>query len=197
LSAVARPPRRDQILTAAAPLFARHGFHGVSVDDLGAATGVSGPALYRHFRAKEDILAELLAGVSEALLEGGRRRVANARSSADALRALIAFHVDFALDNADVITCQSRELANLPEPQRRAVRDLQNRYVAVWAEVIDRVEGCGHDGAVATAHAAFGLMNSTPHSARLPRAEMERLLRSMAIAAIRSRSDPSPGRDSA
>ena len=176
--------RRQQILAAAAPLFARRGFHGVSVDDLGAATGVSGPALYRHFRGKDDILTELLVGVSRTLLDGGDERCATAADPSSALDALIAWHVDFALDNADVITVQTRELANLPPEASRAVRSLQHRYVTAWAAVIDALTRCGHDTAVAAAHAGFGLMNSTPHSARLPRADMAALLRAMARAAI-------------
>jgi len=184
MTPVPRPPRREQILSAAASLFARHGFHGVSVDDLGAATGISGPALYRHFRAKEQILSELLLRVSEGLLEGGRARVEEAGSAKAALSSLVAFHVDFALDNPDVITVQERELANLPAPESRAVRALQHRYVTVWADVIGAVTGCGTETGVAAAHAAFGLMNSTPHSARLPRPEMASLLNEMAIGAI-------------
>jgi AcrR family transcriptional regulator len=182
----ARRHRRDEILSAAAPLFARHGFHGVSVDDLGAATGTSGPALYRHFRSKEEVLAELLLGVSERLLEGGVRRAAAAPSPADALDSLVSFHVDFALGEPDVITVQARDLANLPPEARRKVRSLQHRYVSVWATVIDGVTGCGKELAVAAAHAAFGLMNSTPHSARLPRHEMRAVLQSMALGALRS-----------
>lgn len=186
-------PRRRQILAAAAPLFAERGFHGVSVDDLGAATGVSGPALYRHFRAKEEILAELLLGVSRSLLEGGLARrdaAAGPQAAREALGALVDFHVDFALDNADVITVQSRELESLPDEPRRAVRSLQHRYVGVWAGVIGDLTGCTQPVAVAAAHAAFGLMNSTPHSARLPRVEMAALLRSMAISAIGSLAGP-------
>jgi AcrR family transcriptional regulator len=178
------PTRREQILDAAATLFAQRGFHGVSVDDLGAAAGVSGPALYRHFGAKEEILGELLVGVSRRLLDGGLERCAGAPDPAVALEALVAWHVDFALDNPDVITVQERDLASLPPDTGHAVRTLQHRYVAVWAEVIDGISGCGNDAAVAAAHAGFGLMNSTPHSARLPRAEMADVLRSMALAAI-------------
>jgi len=181
-----RRRRRDEILAAAAPLFARHGFHGVSVDDLGAATGTSGPALYRHFRSKEEVLAELLLGVSERLLDGGTGRRAAAPSPDDALRALVAFHVDFALEEPDVITVQARDLANLPPDAQRKVRSLQHRYVSVWAEVVGEATGCGREQAVVAAHAAFGLMNSTPHSARLPRHEMRALLRSMALGALRS-----------
>src|SRR5680860_829910 len=57
--------RREQILSTAAELFAARGFHGVSVDELGAACGISGPALYRHFAAKDAMLAEMLVSISE------------------------------------------------------------------------------------------------------------------------------------
>ncbi|MDA8313527.1 MAG: TetR/AcrR family transcriptional regulator [Actinomycetota bacterium] len=174
------------MLACAAQLFAARGFHGVSVDDLGAAAGVTGPALYRHFRAKEDILAELLVGVSQRLLDGGRARVRDAKDDQEALGALVEFHVEFALDEPDVITVQTRDLESLPTPARRAVRALQHDYVSVWTDVVERLTGCTRQHAVAAAHAAFGLMNSTPHSARLPRSEMAALLRQMAGAALRS-----------
>src|SRR3954463_3542383 len=66
--------RREQILAAAAELFARHGFHGVGIDDIGAAVGISGPALYRHFRSKDAMLGEMLTAISEVLLDGGQSR---------------------------------------------------------------------------------------------------------------------------
>ena len=49
--------RREQILATAAELFAARGFHGVSVAELGAACGISGPALYKHFSSKQAMLA--------------------------------------------------------------------------------------------------------------------------------------------
>lgn len=186
-AAAPRPrSRRQQILDAAAPLFARRGFHGVSVDDLGAAAGISGPALYRHFRSKEAILSELLVGVSERLLAEGSRRVADAPDAGAALDALVEWHVAFAIDNADVIRVQVRDLASLPAPEHRRVRTLQQRYVHVWAGVIAQVTGCDAGTAVAVAHAAFGLVNSTPHSGRLPRSDMAGLLAAMALGAVRA-----------
>src|ERR1700742_3779558 len=100
--------RREQILAAAAELFAHHGFHGVGIDDIGAAVGISGPALYRHFRSKDAILGEMLNSISEYLLAGGQRTVAAAADPDDALGELIRFHVDFALDNPALITVQER-----------------------------------------------------------------------------------------
>ena len=80
--------RREQILSTAADLFAERGFHGVSVADLGAACGISGPALYRHFPSKDAMLAEMLVSISEELLEVGRERVKEADDPREALHAL-------------------------------------------------------------------------------------------------------------
>ena len=66
------PTRREQILKEAARLFAERGFHGVGVDEIGAAVGISGPGLYRHFAGKDAMLAELLVGISGQLPD--RRR---------------------------------------------------------------------------------------------------------------------------
>ena len=75
-----RGTRREQILATAAELFAERGFNGVSINDIGAAVGVSGPALYRHFPSKDAVLGELLLGISRSLLaEGSRRREAAPR----------------------------------------------------------------------------------------------------------------------
>src|SRR3954467_12647740 len=73
-----RPSRREQILRAAAQLFAQAGARAVGVDDVGAAVGVTGPAIYRHFASKDAMLAEMLLRISERLLAGGTARVAAA-----------------------------------------------------------------------------------------------------------------------
>jgi AcrR family transcriptional regulator len=180
-----KPSRRDQILTAAAELFARHGFHGVGIDDIGAAVGISGPALYRHFRSKDAMLGEMLTSISERLLDGGQARVDAASSADEALQALIGWHVDFALDDPALITVQARNLANLTDPDRRRVRALQRRYVEVWVETIRHtVPDFDEPTARAAAHAVFGLINSTPHSAHLDRDQMAALLSRMALASL-------------
>jgi len=158
--------RREQILTEAARLFARHGFHGVSIDGIGAAVGVSGPALYRHFPSKEGLLAEMLVGISEHLLAGGQERAARHTDPVELLDALVAFHTDFALRQPELITVQDRDLANLPDDARRQVRGLQRAYVEIWVGALVRAGlAAGDEAARVAAHAAFGLMNSTPRSA--------------------------------
>ncbi|SFO24225.1 transcriptional regulator, TetR family [Geodermatophilus obscurus] len=182
----AHPSRREQILRAAAQLFAERGSRSVGVDDVGAAVGVTGPAIYRHFASKDAMLAEMLEGISRRLLAGARERVAAAGPAPAAqLRALVAFQVDFALDNPALITVQDRDLGSLSAEDAARVRRLQRRYVEVWVDVLARLRPEeGTAGSRARAHAVFGLVNSTPHSAgRVPRAEMAALLAAMAEAA--------------
>lgn len=177
--------RREQILAAAAELFARHGFHGVGIDEIGAAVGVSGPALYRHFRSKDAMLGEMLTSISDVLLAGGLERRERTVDPAKLLGELIAFQVDFALDNPALITVQERDLGNLSDPDRRRVRALQRRYVEVWVQAIrDANPVLDEPPARAAAHAVFGLINSTPHSRYLGRAGMATMLRDMALGAL-------------
>jgi AcrR family transcriptional regulator len=182
----AHPSRREQILRAAAQLFAERGSRSVGVDDVGAAVGVTGPAIYRHFASKDAMLAEMLEGISQRLLAGAREQVdAAGPDPAEQLRALIAFQVDFALDNPALITVQDRDLGSLSADDAARVRRLQRRYVEVWVDVLARLRPEeGTAGSRARAHAVFGLVNSTPHSGgRLPRAEMAAVLSAMAEAA--------------
>ncbi|MBW0115871.1 SACE_7040 family transcriptional regulator [Pseudonocardia abyssalis] len=175
--------RREQILTVAAELFARHGFHGVSIADLGAAVGVSGPALYRHFPGKEALLAELLVGISEHLLAGGQERAAASEDPHEVLAALVDFQAEFALREPELIVVQDRDLANLPPTSRRRVRRLQRTYVEIWVDTLRRVHpGLSVEDARVAAHGAFGLLNSTPHAGRSAGAAA--LLRRMALAAL-------------
>lgn len=177
--------RREQILDTAAGLFARHGYHGVSIAELGAACGVSGPALYKHFRSKQDLLAEMLVSISEELLGEGRRRVHDAVDDAQALRSLVDWHVDFALEHQPLIVVQDRDWAALPEQARQRVRETQRRYVALWVEVLRALRtDLSEPQARAVVHATFGLLNSTPHSALLPPGEMRPLLARLALAAL-------------
>ncbi|WUK12310.1 TetR/AcrR family transcriptional regulator [Kitasatospora sp. NBC_00374] len=176
-------PRRDQIRKEAARLFAARGFLGVGVDEIGKAVGISGPGLYRHFAGKDAMLADLLVGISERLLEEGRRRAGEADGPTAALDALISGHVDFALDDPDLITLHDRELLHLKEDDRRRVRRLQRKYVELWVEIVrEAIPGLAaaesEQRARAAVHAVFGLLNSTPHSAGSGQAQPERAERS-------------------
>ncbi len=182
--------RRDEILQIAVGLFASRGYHGVSMDDIGSAAGVTGPALYHHFAGKEAMLAAALIPVSEGLLAGGRERVAEHPDDAGvALASLIDFHLDFALANPAVIALHLHELDRLPEEPRRQIRRLQRLYVEEWVGVLATLRPELSPGeARVLAHAAFGLMNSTPFlGGEVDRRRRAALLRDAAALALEGR----------
>lgn len=189
------PTRREQILKEAARLFAERGFHGVGVDEIGAAVGISGPGLYRHFAGKDAMLAELLVGISGQLLTGAKRRVAEADGRAErgtaksagvspagvteaaggaavrdpeaVLDSLIEGHIDFALDDRPLITLHDRELDRLRDSDRKLVRQLQRQYVELWVGALREVyPRLAEPAARSAVHSVFGLLNSTPHLGR-------------------------------
>lgn len=184
--------RREEILDAAAVLFASRGFHGASIDDLGAAVGLSGPAIYRHFSGKEDILAQMLLRISQHLHDEGTRCVAAADGPSAALDALLRSHVSFSLSQPALIVVHGRELDSVPEPERRRIRRLQRLYVEEWVGVLAELAPDAPASRLRTAvHAAIGLLNSTPYalggsgaSAGLDTAATADLLVSMARASL-------------
>ncbi|WP_068278849.1 TetR/AcrR family transcriptional regulator [Aldersonia kunmingensis] len=184
----AKADRRRQLLVAAAGLIAERGFAGVRLEDIGAAVGISGPAVYRHFPNKDALLAELLVEISHRLLDGGKRVETEAPDPHTALEGLVEFHLDFAFGEPDLIRVQDRELTSLTDAARREVRVTQRRYVEIWVGVLRRIDpGLDDSAARVMAHATFGLINSTPHSADPASPQTSRaVLRRMALSALRT-----------
>jgi AcrR family transcriptional regulator len=188
----AKSDRRSQLIAAAERLVAERGYLAVRLEDIGAAAGVSGPAIYRHFPNNEALLAELLVGISARLLAGATAVVDQADSAADALDGLIDFHLDFALGESDLIRIQDRDLGHLPPTAKRQVRKAQRQYVEIWVDVLRQLnDSLSEEDARLMAHAAFGLLNSTPHSvkpnsAKAAEASSRSVLRAMTVAALAS-----------
>jgi AcrR family transcriptional regulator len=183
----AKSDRRSQLIAAAGRLMAEHGYPAVRLEDIGAAVGVTGPAIYRHFPNKEALLVELLVGISTRLLSGATEVMAAGGDPAAALDALIDFHLDFVFTEPELIRIQDRDLAHLPTAAKRQVRRAQRQYVEIWVEVLRRlIADLDENDARLMAHAAFGLLNSTPYSVRpgAAPASSREVLRAMTLAAL-------------
>jgi AcrR family transcriptional regulator len=60
--------RREQLLDVALGVFARHGYHDTSMNDIADAAGVTKPVLYQHFDSKRELYQALLDQVGTRLL---------------------------------------------------------------------------------------------------------------------------------
>ena len=119
----------------------------------------------------------MLVSISEELLQRRPPAGARRRAPTEALSALIDWHVNFALDHKALIVVQDRDWSALPLEAREKVRETQRKYVEVWVKAAPGgAARAAPKQARASVHAAFGLLNSTPHSAFLPPEEMRELL---------------------
>ncbi|MHC3003701.1 TetR/AcrR family transcriptional regulator [Gordonia sp. GN26] len=185
----AKAARRAELLTAAARQMAERGFAGVRLEDIGRAVGVSGPAMYRHFSSKTELLDEMLVDISQRLHDGGAEVVERGGPPSETLLALIGFHIDVLVTKPDLIVVQDRDLSSMTPEANHRVRLLQRRYVERWVDVVIAVyeqEGRTLDRAEARVrvHAMFGLLNSSPRLPAYDESELRRLLTAMALAAL-------------
>jgi AcrR family transcriptional regulator len=177
---------REALLDATAELVAARGFHSVGILEIGAAAGVSGSALYRHFANKQELLVALFDRVVDALLDGARGVAATNTEPRVALDALVARHVAFALRDRSIIAVYDQEAHNLPDGQRARLRRNQRAYADVWADTLLSVRAdLDRREALIVVHAVFGLLNSVAdHDPRLSDTAATRLLGAMAVDAM-------------
>lgn len=178
----ARASRREAILGGATVLFRERGFGGVGIDDIGAAAGIAGPAVYRHFESKDDLLAATMRRAGEQLAAGAAAAVA----SPDPLPALVSSYVDIAIAHADLIAVYLAEVESLSPERRRAVRRDQRGYVDEWLALVEqRAPAARPDDARVAVHAAIGLVNGYAQGRVRPPADVTAaVLTSMTNAAL-------------
>jgi AcrR family transcriptional regulator len=178
--------RRQELIDVAARLFASRGFYSVTVDDIGDAVGLTGPALYRHFPSKEALLVAVFDRLTEMWTESIRAVVSEAPDSRSALLAMVRVHAESAIEHSENLKVWRQELHHLPEADRSRLRRGHRLYVEEWVHVVQECRPDFTDTeARAAVHAALGVLQSPSdfHSG-LPVEAIKNLLMSMALAAL-------------
>ncbi len=178
--------RRARLLDATAELVAERGFHAVGIADIGAAAGVSGSAIYRHFASKQEILVALLDTVVDGLLAQATAIARAHDDTAARLDALVRAHVAFALRDRAIIRIYSQEINHLPADDARRIRHTQRDYAAVWSAVLRELRpDLEAEAARARVHSAFGLLNAVADfTSRLDDGVLATQLHTMTLAAL-------------
>jgi AcrR family transcriptional regulator len=135
------PPtgKRDEILAAALERLASRGFHGVGMDEIGEAVGISGPTVYHYYSSKAELLVDAFDRIGERVMAGAEEAVRTGTSAYDALARLAHSYTAIATDSVDLIVVTSREGFAVPDADRprlaRRRRRLRDQWSAVAAEV--------------------------------------------------------------
>ncbi|MBI3213637.1 MAG: TetR/AcrR family transcriptional regulator [Mycobacterium sp.] len=155
------PARKGRILAAAADLVARKGFHAVSIAEIGAAAGITGSGIYRHFHSKSAVLVALFDRVIDELLRDEQRILDSTDDLVVALDRLIAGQVEFVVGDRELARVYYGEINNLPEEDRRRLRRKQRLYLEEWVHLLNEQRVDLTDAEARTVvHAAIGAIQS-------------------------------------
>lgn len=191
MTSAAALSRREQLLEAAAHLFADRGFHAVGIDDIGAAAGISGPGVYRHFASKAALLEALCDRAMTRMLEGARGIPAAHDDPHSALEALVDLHVAFAVEERALIGVWVREARALSDDVRRSLRRRMRAYEQPWHTVLAQLRDDLDASEVAiVTGATLAMLNGTAFTSSAVDARLEVQLRRMALAALLARRAP-------
>jgi AcrR family transcriptional regulator len=181
--------RREAILAAAAQLFADRGYAAVGMDDIGAAAGVTGPAIYRHFGAKASVLTAVFDRVIDAVAYD-RVEVPAAPDSpeqdAARLRELVVKYADAVCGRRRLMAVFVREVHHLPAEDRALLDERQRVLVRRWRTLLGHAHPDWDVERVRTAvHGAFGMLNVVgTFDSPLPDVELARQMSELAINAL-------------
>jgi AcrR family transcriptional regulator len=176
------PERKARILAAAAQLGSRRGFHAISMADIGAAAGIVGSGIYRHFDSKTAILVAMLDQVLDRLTKRAGEILAAGGPDAQTLSHLVRDHIEVALRHRDVLAVYHFELHTLPDEDRRRLRRGERHYIEEWVHLLAPLRPDLADAELRLAvHAAISAIHATLffHSG-LPEARLADLLETMA-----------------
>lgn len=180
-----RSERKERILAAAADLVAHRGYHSVSMADIGAAAGIVGPGVYRHFDNKAALLTALFDRVVDGLLARSSHIVEQARGDREALASLIRDYVSLVLDSRELAMVYLREIHNLPSEDQRRLRRKQRLYLEEWVHLVSELRWDLDEPEVRVlVHGAIGAIQSVLQyrGSGLPEDRARKLLCAMAHA---------------
>jgi TetR/AcrR family transcriptional regulator, cholesterol catabolism regulator len=129
--------RKAEILTAAAELFARNGYHNTTMQQIAVEVGMLKGSIYHYFRSKQEILYAVTREPLADLVEGLDRIAAEDRDGAAKVELAIRRHVAAlvrAYPHLMVTTAESDEA--LPDGIRESIVEFRRQYQRTWEQIL-------------------------------------------------------------
>jgi TetR/AcrR family transcriptional regulator len=128
--------QREAIVVRAAELFARHGYHATSMNQVAEAAGLSKATLYHYYRDKDALLVHIADGHVSRL----QALVADTRALGlkpePQLRELVHRIVEEYADAQHAHRVLTEDVKFLPQAERQRILDKEREVVAGFAAVV-------------------------------------------------------------
>ncbi|MET8053970.1 MULTISPECIES: TetR/AcrR family transcriptional regulator [unclassified Streptosporangium] len=182
--------RRRQLAESAGQQFHRLGFHQVSMAEVATSIGLTAPAIYRHYRSKQELLAAAIGSALDVV------DAASADADSAPLHELLPPLAAVAVKRRELWTLLQRELRHLEPAQRAPIEERFSAFIDRFSSAVQRLrpDADARDVQLLVT-AAFAVLSSPAvYARRLPADEQQRWLAAAAEAVCRVRL-PSPGGD--
>jgi TetR/AcrR family transcriptional regulator, cholesterol catabolism regulator len=152
---------RTALMEAAVALMAEKGYHGTSMSDLEAVSGLGRSSIYHYVRGKEALLAEICSESTRRQAQIARTIVEKPGPARDALYCLIKSLVTEIIRNRQRALVSLREMAFLTGEYRKGVLKLRAEYEEHWRTVLQRAaaEGLIYEFSEFDMNAILGMVN--------------------------------------
>ncbi len=156
--------RRNEVVDAAARVFAERGFHGASTRNIAEFLGMRQASIYYYFGSKEEALEEVCTIGTAGFVDRAEAIIDKDIEPAKKLCMILEAHTLPLADRADYTLTFLNERKFLPTESRRRLGRMTRRYEAIFEKVLrDGVRsGCFHSdlNPKVTAIALIGMLNS-------------------------------------
>ena len=124
------PALRTKILSTATKLFIQHGYHGLAMRQIAEALHVSKPALYYHFRDKEELFLAILTMYLDEMETAIDRISAEPATCREKVRNFMEYVLGQPPDQRAIIHLASQEVRQLSEPVRKSFGQIyQEKFI--------------------------------------------------------------------
>jgi AcrR family transcriptional regulator len=155
--------QRQKILSAAGRLFARKGYIGTSIDDIGKAAKVNKAAIYYYFKDKSFLLYEIVMTAQETMNSLTMPILGSSASPKEKLFSAMTTQIEWQASHPELAGIGQAEIKNLPLKFRRNYISMRDEYENIYRKIIAEGIAKGEFSAVdvkLTGLFILGLVNS-------------------------------------
>ncbi len=178
---------RQAIITAATELFRERGFRETSLGDIGAAAGVSGPAIYRYFSSKGELLSVLIEEAAITWRETVDHVLNEDTPPTVTLERLIDAAIVLQLRNGNLRDVFVKEYRSLDDDARRRVARIERVRMAEWVHLLCEVRpGLTEEEARAAVTMVDGMLRSITALTGMDQERLAEVMKDMVLGGLMS-----------
>ena len=139
--AVRRDGKREEIVNAAALMFAEKGFRDATIQDIAKELGITGAAIYYYFDSKEQLLYEVWKRAGRKLQDGVDAVRSGPGTPLEKVRLAFRRHLETIISDRSIFEVLIHQRSRLPLYGRDDLVADERRYTETVVELVSEIPG--------------------------------------------------------